>query len=133
MTTIEINRILLADDGSGAAGPARRTAIALAEQSHAKLSIVYVLEPLETEEDGRRIVREAAQIAEKKGIAYDVLLASPVGISSPGRRILAVAADIGADLIVLGARGLGGVGRVLLGSVSSYTVHHATCSVLVAR
>jgi len=38
-----------------------------------------------------------------------------------------------ADLAILGHRGLSGVERVLLGSVSEYVATHAPCSVLVAR
>jgi len=37
------------------------------------------------------------------------------------------------DLIVTGAKGLGAVGRFLLGSVSTRVVQHAHCSVLVVR
>lgn len=37
------------------------------------------------------------------------------------------------DLMVVGFRGLSGLSRVLLGSVSEYVAQHAHCSVLVAR
>ena len=37
------------------------------------------------------------------------------------------------DLIVVGSRGLGGFKRMLLGSVSSGVLNHASCSVLVVR
>lgn len=37
------------------------------------------------------------------------------------------------DLLVVGARGLGLASRLLLGSVSTYAVHHAPCAVLVVR
>ena len=37
------------------------------------------------------------------------------------------------DLVVLGSRGLSGVDRFLLGSVSEWLIHHAPCSVLVVR
>jgi nucleotide-binding universal stress UspA family protein len=37
------------------------------------------------------------------------------------------------DLVVLGARGLGGIRRLLLGSVSEAVLTHATCSVLIAQ
>lgn len=40
---------------------------------------------------------------------------------------------LGADLILLGARGLGAVDRILVGSVSSEVVDHADCPVLVVR
>jgi nucleotide-binding universal stress UspA family protein len=39
----------------------------------------------------------------------------------------------GADLLVVGSRGHGGFGRLLLGSVSEKCVRHATCSVMVIR
>lgn len=51
----------------------------------------------------------------------------------PRDMILSAAGQWGADLLVLGARGLGPVKRVLLGSVSSAMVHHAPCPVLVVR
>ncbi len=47
--------------------------------------------------------------------------------------IVAEAARFEADLIVMGARGLSAVRRLLLGSVSSEVVDHAPCPVLVAR
>jgi nucleotide-binding universal stress UspA family protein len=42
-----------------------------------------------------------------------------------------LAEQMGADLVVLGGRGLGGVRRALIGSVSDSVVRHAHCPVLV--
>ncbi len=49
----------------------------------------------------------------------------------PAERILAVAGEVGADLTVLGRRGLTGVRELMLGSVSREVVNRSLCSVLV--
>jgi nucleotide-binding universal stress UspA family protein len=51
----------------------------------------------------------------------------------PREEIPRVAEEWGADLVVLGARGLGAVKGWLLGSVSTAVVHHAPCPVLVVK
>jgi nucleotide-binding universal stress UspA family protein len=51
----------------------------------------------------------------------------------PASEIVAVAGRFGADLVVMGARGLSAVRRLLLGSVSAEVIDHAPCPVLVAR
>jgi nucleotide-binding universal stress UspA family protein len=47
--------------------------------------------------------------------------------------ILDEATETRADLIVMGTRGLSSVERWMIGSVSAKVLHHAHCSVLVAR
>lgn len=47
--------------------------------------------------------------------------------------ILDVAAEVEADLIVVGARGLSAVERFFRGSVSTRVAHHAPCSVLIVE
>jgi nucleotide-binding universal stress UspA family protein len=47
--------------------------------------------------------------------------------------IVALAEELGADLIVMGSRGLGALRRALMGSVSDSVVRHAHCPVLVVR
>ena len=42
-----------------------------------------------------------------------------------------VRASVGADLLVVGARGTGGFGRLMMGSVSTQVSHHAVCPVVV--
>jgi nucleotide-binding universal stress UspA family protein len=51
----------------------------------------------------------------------------------PGQVIVEAAERWGADLIIMGSRGLGAWNRLLLGSVSSAVVHHAKCSVEIVR
>jgi nucleotide-binding universal stress UspA family protein len=51
----------------------------------------------------------------------------------PAEEIMKIASKHQADLIVMGAKGLGAIARFLLGSVSTRVVQHATCPVLVVR
>jgi len=52
---------------------------------------------------------------------------------SPGWGIIDKANSWNADLVVLGAHGMSAVERVLIGSVSRKVLHHALCSVRIAR
>jgi nucleotide-binding universal stress UspA family protein len=55
-------------------------------------------------------------------------------IQGPPRQVIVEEAERwGADLIIMGSRGLGAWNRLLLGSVSSAVVHHAKCSVEIVR
>ena len=49
------------------------------------------------------------------------------------KQLLELAESKKIDLIVLGTRGLGGFQRLLLGSVSSAVVSHASCNVMIVR
>jgi nucleotide-binding universal stress UspA family protein len=55
-------------------------------------------------------------------------------IQGPPRQVIVEEAERwGADLIVMGSRGLGTWDRLLMGSVSNSVVHHAKCSVEIVR
>jgi nucleotide-binding universal stress UspA family protein len=47
--------------------------------------------------------------------------------------ILDVAEELGADLIVVGNKGMTGAKRFLLGSVPNKVSHHAPCAVMIIR
>ena len=51
----------------------------------------------------------------------------------PDQEIVALAEELAAGRIGMGGRGLGGMKRTLMGSVSDSVVRHAHCPVLVAR
>lgn len=52
---------------------------------------------------------------------------------SAGPTICELAAELGAEAIVVGSRGHGGLLRAVLGSVSEHVVRHAPCTVVVGR
>ncbi len=54
-------------------------------------------------------------------------------IGKPATEILAVAREIGAELIIVGSKGITGIERILVGSVAERIVRDAHCTVEVAR
>lgn len=75
-----------------------------------------------------RVLADAARTADSAGVA-DVEKVSVSGDAA--RQIVATAGSVGADMIVLGRRGLTGVAELLLGSVSQKVMHHAEVDVLI--
>ena len=91
-------------------------------------------------ENFERALRPAAQavldnaLLKLKSITDKTLkITSEIILGSPAQVIVDEAESWGADLIVMGSRGLGVWNRLLLGSVSNAVVHHAKCSVEVVR
>jgi nucleotide-binding universal stress UspA family protein len=85
---------------------------------------------------------EASDLELHRGIAEHVAdemvdlgwsAAAVVRAGDPGREIVATGREWGADLIVTGSRGLGGLRRFVLGSVAHDVLLHARSSVLVMR
>ena len=77
-------------------------------------------------EDAQHVVDDArASLASRSfGIETDV------AVGDPKEEIVRAAEEWGADLVVLGARGLGKIKRFVLGSVSLAVARHARCPVL---
>jgi len=80
-------------------------------------------------EAGRRLLEQSVWKLVKAGFTAEPVCQS----GNPAEQIMKVAAKRHADLIVMGAQGLGVIDRFLLGSVSTRVVQHANCSVLVVR
>ncbi|KAG4098738.1 hypothetical protein H8356DRAFT_1038996 [Neocallimastix lanati (nom. inval.)] len=51
----------------------------------------------------------------------------------PKEEIVRKANDLGADLLVMGSRGMGSFKKIFVGSVSEYCVNHAECPVLIVK
>jgi len=76
----------------------------------------------------RRILDDATARGKRHGLV-DIKTLSMSG--DPANATLKIAQEERADLIVVGRRGLGGLSRLLLGSVSEKIVAHAHCAVAV--
>ncbi|HEX6948806.1 MAG TPA: universal stress protein [Nitrospira sp.] len=134
-----IQRIVLAVDGSAASkravqfllksmNPGTRTAGEEAITVTVAHAMPFLNYP-ELREAGKSIVEECS--AKLLRVGYQVEQAATLG--NPADEILKAAETHKADLIVTGAKGLGAIGRFLLGSVSTRVVQHAHCSVLIVR
>jgi nucleotide-binding universal stress UspA family protein len=81
------------------------------------------------EKSAREVVEFAmSHVAEE---APDVVVRGETADGEAGPVL--VDAARGADLLVVGSRGIGGFERVFLGSVSAYCGSHALCSVMIVR
>ena len=78
------------------------------------------------------VVEKAAAVFKEAGVAVTEKEV-PQGRASPVATIVDYAAEEKTDLIAMGTRGMGGVKRAVLGSVSSAVAMHAPCATLVVR
>ncbi len=85
--------------------------------------------PVTVTDERKLAERDLEQIASRSGLRSAVLHALP---AKPDKAIVQVAAEQGADMIVIGNVGAQGTRRVL-GSIASAVVAHAPCSVLVVK
>ena len=145
--------VLFAYDGSESAAAAIAAAVPIVEPSNADTVVLSVWEPLtvqalraakfgappavpldvadvdeRSEQQALELAERGAQLAREHG--YDTRAISVADEEDIADAIIATADKVGADLIVLGARGLTGV-RAFLGSVSNHVLQHANRPVLV--
>jgi nucleotide-binding universal stress UspA family protein len=133
-------KILVAYDGSESAQRALEQAAELASNG-ATVSVISVAEPLpqfgragammvpEEDEERRHELADAKATLGTKGIEAAIVERK----GDPATMIVDEAEQEGADMIVMGTRGLNTTERWLMGSVSSRVVQHAPCNVLVVR
>lgn len=141
--------IVTALDGSQASERALDAALHIASRDAAHLHILNVpdgetttlimsaggdyvpLTPAMEQDDlkaaGRQVVQNALEYCEDAGFWNAT---THVRIGSPAQEVLALASEIGADLIVTGRRGLGTMARVVLGSTSHAILTGANCACL---
>lgn len=141
-------RILLATDGSEDAELAARAATDLSTRAGAELHIIHAWQDLrpanlpamatgeysrayeQDEREGRELLDELAERLKNNGGAVK---GTHLRRGRPADEIADLAQELGADLVVVGSRGLGSVKRLVVGSVSDGVVNLAACPTLVVR
>lgn len=125
-------RILLATDGSRSSDAAAMAALAIARCCELPISVVSAQVPshsAERQAEAERIVARVVDFYKKEGIEAQGLTSK----GEPDDVIIKTAAEVGADLIIMGSHGRTGWGKVLLGSNSERVIGKACCPVLVAK
>ena len=140
----EIETIVAGTDGSASAERAVREAARLARATGSRLVLVSAFSDLHpyrehiqgsAREDLINLERVADQLLLRAAAQVDgkTQIETVARDGDPAEVLADVAEEEGARLIIVGDRGLTGVRRFLLGSVSHKLSHHAPCSVLVVR
>jgi nucleotide-binding universal stress UspA family protein len=144
---LHFHRLLVAVDGSRSADLALSAAVTAARRDHAAITLLVVVPDIvaesrtfwiagapnpvelqqEADADAQRMLRETVE-----RIPDDIPVTTVMRHGKAGPEIVAQAGEHDYDAILLGARGVGRVGT-LIGSVSSYVLHHAPTSVFVAH
>jgi nucleotide-binding universal stress UspA family protein len=138
--------IVVGTDGSDTARQAVIQAAEMARATGAKLLIVSAYTPVAarvaTGDDPEAADWNIGSDVLVEGVLSDATSASAAsGVTVETRAVRGDAADAlievaeadGADLIVVGNKGMTGARRFLLGSVPNKVSHHAPCSVLIVR
>ena len=137
--------IVVGTDGSPGANAAVQRTAEIAKGSEARVHLVTAypdvpysretiassakVDPVDLRQAAESVLSRAGRRLDAEGIEFE----SHAREGDPAHAILEVAEEQGADLIVVGARGLTGLQRFLLGSVSSKLSHHSPTSVMVVR
>lgn len=133
-----MQRILLAYDGQEPAQKALAMAADLAKHYGATITVVSVvpvhpgrtpIDPWDDREVHQRELLDAAAKLREMGIEAELVESS----GDPAKTIERIAAERDVDAVIVGARGLGTLERMLQGSVSEHVATHAPTTVIVAR
>src|SRR5262249_3060569 len=123
--------ILIPTDGSELAERGVAHGLALAKSVGAKVSVIYVVEPLlALSGDFASVLDRAEAAARQAGVSCETIQVENV---PPYQAIIAAAEDKGCNLIVMSWHGRSGLSTLVIGSVTSKVLTYAKTPVLVCR
>ncbi|KRO18450.1 universal stress protein family [Lacticaseibacillus saniviri JCM 17471 = DSM 24301] len=141
----QYNHILVAIDGSYESELAFKKAVAVAKRNNAELYLIHIVDTRafqnvssfdsamveQVTETAKQTMNQYVETAKKEGlddVNFSIEYGAPKTIIA---RDMPKQHQI--DLIMIGATGLNGVERLLIGSVTEYVTRNAPCDVLVVR
>lgn len=143
---MEYRNIVVAVDFSANADTAFDAALELAKQYGSKLHIVHALSyplflvspyqfdlPPDFLESARAEAKRKLQAAAEKAGSDGVEVEWHFEEGAADIAIIKIAAETGADLVVMGTRGNTGLKHIVLGSIAERTIRAAPCSVLTVK
>ena len=142
------NRIVVAVDGSDHAEHALKIACDVARKYGSSLTLVHAPEPVsDPMMAGYAVVpsqpiKEAIDKAAKEVMDKSEAVLKSENMTNyetatvhgdPAAAVVKKAEEVGADLIIMGRRGLGAVSRLLIGSTTTKVAQLADCAVLTVK
>lgn len=143
--TWNVKTIIVGVDGSEGAQRAAEEAAGVARATGAALILATVVRPPEgwwgiggapptpealsaaLIEGQQEVLEQVVASLDLEGVTYETVQE----LGDPANRLIALAEERNADLMVIGRRGAGLVERVILGSVADRLCHHSPCAVLL--
>ncbi len=137
---VPLRRIALAIDGSDASAQALKFVLTKLQPDRSTgkggrmpihVSVIHVMEfsNYQLLKEARKLLKQSVRKLIQAGFTAEAVCQP----GKPAEEIMKVAANQHANLIVMGAQGLGAIARFLIGSVSTRVVQYANCAVLVVR
>jgi len=138
------DKILVPIDGSPVALEAATVARNIAEKFNSKITLIHVIHhaaysmsdtPLPDslikglDDDGKQLLDQASEIFQN----LNGEVTKKISYGHPGIKIAEFCNNNNYDLVVMGNRGMSQVAKLLIGSVSNYVLHYASCPTLIVH
>ena len=137
----KIKKILVALDGSKNSKRGLDEAILFARHHNAKLTGIHVISKIPKEFQNLKypekpLLIEAEKImdyAKKRCAQNGILFEQKISFGDIGPKIIKFSTSLNYDVIIIGARGMGSIKELFLGSVSNHVVHKSKIPVLLVK